>query len=238
MTVCPFVSIICVTYNRLKFIPSLLNSVSSQTYRKDRFELIIVDDGDENIFDCIVEKKYDYTIKYYKIRKKMKLGEKRNFSHTLINKETAYVSYFDDDDVHSPCRLQHSVQMLISNPQYFCAGSSLMFVYFPQRKEMYEFGPYSENHATAGTFTFHVDLLKITSFDDNSSFAEESFFLKKYAIPVIQLNPLKTILVIAHGQNTVRKEQFIGSRYVKKSYIDVEFFTKNRPDKMFYQNVM
>lgn len=236
-TTIPYVSIICVTYNRKKFIPSLLESVNKQMYCKNHFELIIVDDGIENSEDCVREKKYRFPIKYYAMEKKMKLGEKRNFSHTLIDSRSTYISYFDDDDVHSPMRVLHAVQMLQQNPSYLCAGSSQMYVFFPALDQMYQFGPYMDNHATAGTITFHVRLLKLTSYDNNACFAEESSFFKNYQIPILQLHPLQTILVIAHSQNTINKDQFIeGSDFVKKSYLSPDYFLRGRQDASFFKN--
>ena len=67
----PYVSIICVTYNRKKFIPSLLESVTKQIYCKKHIELIIVDDGTENSEEYIQEKKFDFRIKYYTLEKKI-----------------------------------------------------------------------------------------------------------------------------------------------------------------------
>ena len=49
----PFVSIICITYNRRHFIPTLLECVINQDYIKNRFELIIVDDGTDKIYNLI-----------------------------------------------------------------------------------------------------------------------------------------------------------------------------------------
>ena len=39
----PYVSVICVTYNRRPFFPSFFECMRAQTYPKKRFEVIIVD---------------------------------------------------------------------------------------------------------------------------------------------------------------------------------------------------
>lgn len=228
----PFVSIICVTYNRRSFIPVFLENVNNQLYPKSRYELIIVDDGSDSIQDLFEKKDNDkFQIKYHRLLKKMNLGEKRNYSHTLIDKRTKYISYFDDDDYHCQDRLCHSIEMLVKNPSFLCAGSTILFVFFPKINQMFQFGPYFvDNHATAGTFTFHVDLLKITRFNNKSCFGEEKTFLKNYQIPLLQLNPLKTILVVAHTHNTVDKKQFVGSIFSKESYVSVNFFLKLKPE--------
>ena len=45
-------------------------------------------------------------------------------------------------------------------------------------------------------------------------------FLKGYTIPMIQLNPAKTILVISHDTNTFDKKKILGDedRYKAKTY--------------------
>ena len=87
---------------------------------------------------------------------------------------------------------------------------------------MYKFGPYGKNHATAGTFAFKRKLLKITKYEDNALLAEEKYFLKDYTIPFVQLDPLKTILVIAHSQNTFDKKKLINlSSYCSESNLTI-----------------
>jgi hypothetical protein len=89
---------------------------------------------------------------------------------------------------------------------------------------MYRFGPYSPTHATAGTFTFKVELLKDTQYD--ASLAEERHFLKGYTIPFVQLDPLKTIFVVSHEHNTFDKKILLGSKNnsYKKSSKTIESF--------------
>jgi len=41
----PFVSIVTPTYNRRRFIPSLIKMIQTQTYPRDRMEWVVYDDG-------------------------------------------------------------------------------------------------------------------------------------------------------------------------------------------------
>ena len=43
----PFVSLVTPTYNRRRFIPSLIRIIELQTYPRDRMEWILLDDGQE-----------------------------------------------------------------------------------------------------------------------------------------------------------------------------------------------
>jgi glycosyltransferase involved in cell wall biosynthesis len=204
----PFVSVICVTYNRRPFFPTFFKSIALQDYPHSRFEVIIVDDGTDKIKD-LVEACGIPQVKYFELSEKMPLGKKRNYSHTLVDPRTKYITYFDDDDYQHPQRISHSVEMLEKNPQALCAGSSELYVYFKHIKQMYQFGPYGPNHATAGTFMFRKDLLDSSHYQDTACLAEEKHFLKNYTVPFVQLNPLKNILVFSHEHNTFDKRKLL-----------------------------
>ena len=55
----------------------------NQTYPRDKMEWIIVDDGTDKIEDLIKQSNLPQ-IRYFKVKKKMKLGEKRNFMHKYV----------------------------------------------------------------------------------------------------------------------------------------------------------
>jgi hypothetical protein len=74
---------------------------------------------------------------------------------------------------------------------------------------MYQCGPYGPNHATAGTFAFRRELLEKTQYESHAALAEEKAFLKDYTIPFVQLDPMKTILVFSHEQNTFDKRKLL-----------------------------
>ena len=55
MTFKPFFSIIIPTYNRPQILAGCLEAIALLEYPRDRFEVIVVDDGSENPLDSIVE---------------------------------------------------------------------------------------------------------------------------------------------------------------------------------------
>ena len=222
----PFVSIICVTYNRRPFFPAFFDSIKHQDYPHSRFEVIIVDDGTDKVRD-VVEACGIPQVKYFELPEKLSLGKKRNYSHTLIDSRTRYITYFDDDDYHHPSRISHSVDMLEKNPKALCAGASELYVYFKHIKQMYQFGPYGPNHATAGTFMFRKTLLEGSEYEDSACLAEEKHFLKNYTVPFVQLDPMKTILCFSHEHNTFDKRILLENphpQYCKPSTKTVTHF--------------
>ena len=200
----PFVSICTPTYNRRPFFPMAIECFNNYDYPKDRMEWIIVDDGTDPIEDLV---KDIPQVKYFREEKQMVLGRKRNYMHEKCKGDI--IVYQDDDDYYPPDRISHAVEKLMSDPKVMAGGSTVLFLYFKHVQQMYRFGPYSDNHATAGTFAFKRELLKETKYDDFKALAEEKDFLKGYTVPFIQFDPLKSILVFSHNHNTFDKKKLL-----------------------------
>jgi len=227
----PFISICTPTFNRRPFIKYMLMCFENQTYPKHLMEWIIIDDGTDKIEDLVT---HIPQIKYFKYDAKMTLGRKRNLAHEKARGDI--IVYMDDDDYYPPERVSHAVEVLRSNPQALCAGSSEMHVYFKHIRQMYRFGPYGPNHSTAATFAFRRELLRMTRFEDNASVAEERFFLKEYTIPFAQLDPMKSILVFSHDHNSFDKKILLESpnQFMGVSDKTVEQFIKEEPLRTFF----
>ena len=228
----PFVSICTPTFNRRPFIPFLIRCFQLQTYPKDRIEWVIVDDGTDPIGDLV---KDIPQVKYYYYEEKMLLGKKRNLMHQKCLGDI--IVYMDDDDYYPPQRVEHAVEKLQNNPSYLLAGASEMYIYFDSKKKIYQCGPYKQYHATAATFAFKKELLKDTLYDDDNAFAEETKFTKGYTIPLIQLEPLKTILVFSHKHNSLNKEKMLDNPEQSKmsvSRLTVNDFVRDVDSKQFY----
>ncbi len=230
----PLVSICTPTFNRRPFIESMFECFRHQTYPHDRMEWIIVDDGTDPINDLVKTANIPQ-IKYFRIEKKMSLGQKRNYMHT--HAKGSIIVYMDDDDYYPPERVEHAVERLMSDKTVLCAGSSEMYLYFKHINKMYQLGPYGPNHATAATFAFKSRLLDDTRYEDHAALAEEKAFLKNYTIPFIQLDPMKTILVFSHNHNTFDKKKLLENmnpQFIKESSKTVEDFIKEPTIKKFF----
>ena len=105
---------------------------------------------------------------------------------------------------------------------------------------MYQFGPYSPTHATAGTFAFKRQLIDESSYDDTACLAEERKFLKDYTVPFVQLDPRKTILVFSHEHNTFDKRKLLegtpNPQFCKPSPRTVDEFVKEADLKEFFMH--
>ena len=230
----PFVSICTPTYNRRPFIPSLIKSIQQQRYPINKLEWIIVDDGEDAIEDLV---KDISIVKYVRYNAKITLGHKRNVMNSLAKGD--YIIYFDDDDYYPPTRIYHAINTLLNNPSFLIAGSSELLIYYNHLKEIWKFGSSGRYHSTAATFAFHKRLLNITKFDDNAEGGEERTFLKDFTIPLIQLNPIHTILVFSHLFNTFDKKMLLknGSNIRKTLYHPIHII-EGEQNKKFYLHDM
>ncbi len=233
-----FVSILTPTYNRRTFLPGIIACYKSQNYPMDRMEWIILDDGEDNVKDVFDEaSKTIPNIRYIRHDTKLLIGAKRN----ILNKEAKgdILIAMDDDDYYPPDRVHHVVMRFQANPKIELAGSSHIYMYFTDDKTIYSFGPYFERHATNGTMAWRKSYAKTHKYDETVTHAEERSFLDEYKHPMIQLDPFKTMLVIAHNKNTFDKRSLRETKdnangLVKKTNMKVKDFIKDASVRKFF----
>lgn len=226
-----FVSVVCPTYNRRNFLPNLIHQFNYQTYPQSDMELLIIDDSKESNQDLINQYEQK-NIRYIFLEERIPLGKKRNMLNSIVQKEckTDIIVCFDDDDYYSPERVEHAVKTLNNYPQIMIAGSSIIHIYYTGHKEIIEFGPYTQYHATNGTFAYKVEYLITHSYEDEKTMAEESYFTNQFREPLVQLDYKKVMLCISHNTNTVDKEKFKTTG--KKCNIKLEEFFNINDNKM------
>ena len=231
----PFVSIITPTYNRRKFIPSLIACYLQQTYPLNRMEWIIYDDGDDKVEDIF--KKFEKKIpnlRYIYDEEKKNIGAKRN----ILNKEAKgdIIIAMDDDDFYFPDRVKHVVFSFSRKPTYELAGSSEINLYFSDTKDIWKLGPYHANHATNGTMAWKKSYANTHTYDETVTFAEEKSYLDNYKHPMIQLDPMKVMLVMSHSDNTFDKKKLRDSPnpFVKKTTLKLKDFIKDKEMRDFF----
>lgn len=234
----PLVSIITPTYNRRRFIPYLIKMVQQQTYPRDRMEWIVYDDGQEPVGDLLkAEKENLPRLHYIFSEDKMTIGEKRN----RLNEEAKgdILVAMDDDDYYFPERVSHAVSALQKNPNVDLAGSSHIYMYFTDTKEIYSIGPYFSLHATNGTMAWRKRYSLKHKYDETVAFAEEKSFLENYKNPLIQLAPMKVMLVISHTDNTFDKTQLRNNKnpLIKRTDFKLSNFIKDNELKEFFSTL-
>jgi glycosyltransferase involved in cell wall biosynthesis len=232
----PFVSVVTPTYNRRRFIPYLIECYKSQTYPKDRMEWIILDDGSDPVEDLF--KALTLPNMYY-IRKtdKQNIGAKRN----ILNREACgdIIVAMDDDDYYPPERVSAVVTAFKQKPNIQLAGSSEIYMYYTDIKMIYKLGPYAPTHATNGTMAWRRSYADSHVYDETVTHAEEKSFLDAYKHPMIQLDPMKVMLVMSHTDNTFDKKKMreqANNPYVKKTAMKIRDFIKDSKIREFFAN--
>lgn len=210
-----FVSCICATYNRRRFLPYLLHIYKNQTYPPHKRELVILDDSpttNQDIIDEFKRKNPKENIMYHYQSEKLTLGKKRNELNKLAKGDI--LINFDDDDYYPPDKVKYTVTKM-NQQKADVAGSSEIYLYFTQTKQMMISGPFSNCHSTNGTIAFRKSWLYggnnifnktiQRKYNDDANKAEEKDFLDDFQNPILQIPALTAILCIAHGENTVDK---------------------------------
>jgi glycosyltransferase involved in cell wall biosynthesis len=235
----PFVSILTPTYNRRKFIPSIIECFKNQTYPKDRMEWIIYDDGTDPVGDLFEPLKVKYpNIRYVYNSEKKLIGAKRNTLNDLA-KGDIFV-WMDDDDFYPPERVQYAVTMLQKFPKVQLAGSSLIYLYYFDTGKIHSFGPINQQHATNGTMAIRKEYARTHKYDETVAFAEEKSFLDDYKHPMVQLDPLKTMLVMCHSNNTFDKRNIRDkgtNPLMKETSMKLRDFIRTAAQREFYVNL-
>lgn len=248
----PFVSIVTPTYNRRKFIPQCIAGIRAQTYPLDRIEWLVYDDGTEKVGDLLASDSplvHGLNVRYFSSDVKLNIGVKRNFLHTQAAGEI--IVTMDDDDYYSPDRVMHAVNTLMSTcrptaskPIGVCedgiCGSSRNFMYFTDDSSIWEVGPYGPRHATFGTMAYTKAYALKHKCDESVTFAEEIVFTNSYKSPLVQLDPLKVMVVICHRENTFNKDKLrkdASNPFIKRSGMKLRQLIRDAKTREFYSSV-
>lgn len=232
----PFVSVLTPTYNRGKFIPSAVACYRAQVYPHTRMEWILLDDGTDPVETEFLALTKDLpNIRYIRLEDKRNIGEKRN----ILNREAKgdILISFDDDDYYPPERVSHVVQQFQKYPTKELAGSSIIYMYYTKQQQIIKLGPYGPKHATNGTLAARASYGKTHFYNEYETHAEEVEFLENYVHPMIQLDPMKVMLVMSHSENTFDKERFLTeeSPFVKRTSFRLKDFVKEKSLREFYE---
>jgi glycosyltransferase involved in cell wall biosynthesis len=226
MTKChPLVSILTPTCNRRLFIPQYLRNLRRQQY-PGPIEVVIADDGDDSVEDLI---RADPRVRYLRLTTRTPLGTKRNMLAAEARGQV--LVHMDDDDYYPPSRVSHAVTTLLSGDALI-AGSSQMYIYDTATDRMAVSGPFGACHATAATFAYRREYLIDHKFNDAAKAQEEPGFTNGFSVPMIQLDPRMTILVIRHAQNTWDKSRTATNR----SELKLKNFVRDTDDRRFYRH--
>jgi glycosyltransferase involved in cell wall biosynthesis len=198
-------------------------------------EWIVLDDGSDRVEDIFSEAKDKLTnFRYLYEEEKKNIGAKRN----RLNRESKgeIIVAMDDDDFYFPERVHAVVQAFKKNPKHELAGSSEIYMYYSDIKEIYKLGPYHPNHATNGTMAWRRSYASTHLYDEEVTHAEERSYLDNYKHPMLQLDPKKVMLVMSHTENTFDKKKMRDepNPFVKKTTMKLKDFIRDGELRTFF----
>lgn len=201
-------------------------------------EWIILDDGSDPVEDLFQAAAATIpNLRYIRDPEKKVIGAKRNRLNDEAKGEI--IVAMDDDDYYPPERVAAAVKAFRAQPKVNLAGSSEVYMYYSDIKEIYKLGPYNPNHATNGTMAWRRSYAATHRYDETVTHAEEKSFLEGYKHPMIQLDPKKVMLVMSHSENTFDKKKMReqeNNPLVKKTVMKLRDFIKEKPLRDFFQD--
>ncbi len=233
----PFVSLLTPTFNRRRFIGQLATYILAQTYPLARMEWVVLDDGTDPVEDVLAPYSSRIAIQYIRVSPeegKLNVGAKRNRLHKAARGDICVC--MDDDDYYPPERVAHAVTTLRSQKAAELVGASRNHMYFTDDGSIWSVGPYARNHATFGTMAYTRRYALAHPCDETKLNAEEVEFTRQYTEPLVQLNPMKTMLVLCHTENTFSKNNLRDpdSPVIRKTTLKLRDFVGNAGARAFY----
>ena len=201
-----------------------------------------MDDGTDKVGDLFDPKKTGLkNVRYVALPEgqKLKIGAKRNAMNELAKGDICVC--MDDDDYYPPNRVSDAVFKLrsgLKNKIPLVAASEI-YLYFTDRNEVWKAGPYNRNHGTNGTMAYWRSYFKDHKYDPDAEKAEERSFTNDWKTPMLQLDGLKTMLVMCHNFNTFDKRRLIENPgpVFQKSTLKLNFFIKDKAARAFYEGL-
>jgi glycosyltransferase involved in cell wall biosynthesis len=196
----PKVTISTITANRRQFFEHTIRNVCTQLAQGFDIEWVVVEDGDESVEDLVKPLEF---VRYARLNGKNSVAFKRNVANDMARGD--YILFFDDDNFAFPHRTLVSVNAL-SRSNLAMAGSSDMLIFDRHSWKIFQVGPFSDMHATLGTWCIRREMLQRARFQDADLKGEEVAFTRNWTVPILQLGALNTSISFSHGTNTVPKK--------------------------------
>ena len=207
------VSICIPVWNRRNFLPFILRNLMIQDYPKELLEVVIDDDGEEELFGNTEELEAfknivkPIKVQYLKYNFKRTIGKKRN--NMVIKSSYDTIAMMDSDDLYTKTYISHSLQILKEKKVGMVGTPNMIMLYPPYSNKdfyyLYTGGHKRLLHECSMVFT--KKWWKRSPKFEDSSRGEGAKILKD--ISKVELtDPRKVMIQICHNNNTINKEEF------------------------------
>jgi glycosyltransferase involved in cell wall biosynthesis len=205
----PFISLVTPTQSgRIKSLFLLKEMLLEQTYISKVREWVIstVSTDMAPIIEKLQSELENIKIVLVQCEPDSKIGRLRNKANNACKEDI--IICMDDDDYYPPERLETAYETLIKSDKQI-AGCSPTFIYDFVFEQQYQFITLGDMHTINCAMAFKKEYLKTHQHDEVCANAEEFSFCNNFTVPMEQLDPLKTINVSSHMQNTYNKRYLI-----------------------------
>lgn len=197
----PLISCIMPTANRRDFVRRALEYFQQQDYQPR--ELIVVDDGQEDLSDMVAGLG---EVTYLRLSKRVTIGAKRNLACQKARGNI--IAHWDDDDWYAPTRLSFQAAPIIQN-EADITGLDTRFIFDLGSRQCWTVTPGLHRRMFVGDVHGGTLMFRKTIFDagtcyPNANIAEDAAFLRVALRSARRLLPLSNpdlFVYVRHGTN-------------------------------------
>lgn len=219
----PAVSILTPCYMRREFLPLIVSNIQCQRYPKEKLELVILQDGPEDLFINQAELnkfRAEIGIKLtYKYEKNIRrsIGEKRNKLVKMASHKIC--AMMDSDDIYISDYIRYSVNALKQYNAGITSSACMIFTYpkLDFKMTAIKCGYKYQCHEACAVFTKKY-FNSVGGFQKTSAGEGVKLFGGTES-KILNLDINRLMICVAHDDNTVDKQQFV------KNNVDFAEFT-------------
>jgi glycosyltransferase involved in cell wall biosynthesis len=195
----PLVTCIMPTFDRRSYVPQAVRCFLRQDY--PNLELLVVDDGTDPVRDCVPE---DERIRYIRLDRRLKLGEKRNFACEHARGE--FIVHWDDDDWYPSWRVSAQVSALLGEGADV-SGTSRVYFYDAGADRAWEYcyGSRKNSWVAGSTLAYRKSFWARNKFPDISIGEDSRFLWSRVPKKIADLADSGLCVASVHPRNTSRK---------------------------------
>ena len=199
----PYVSICILTYNRPFFIKLLNYHINNINYPINKFEIIIIDDGNHDISHLLPKLT---NIKYFKYNNQNTISWKRNQAVKMSSYDI--IAFMDDDDLYPPDSLLYRISYLINSNKscIFCSTIGCFDIY-NNTSIIHSTSIFDslENKVSEATLTFYKTFWIQKNFNNYDIFNEGKYFIQNRTHLCKDISFDNIIIQLLHKSNTIPK---------------------------------
>ncbi|MDQ6770832.1 MAG: glycosyltransferase family 2 protein [Gemmatimonadota bacterium] len=186
MTKMPTISVLVPAHNQEKYIGRCLRSLLSQTYPREAFEIVVIDDSSQDRTAFALELfKEDITL----VRNETNLGLPSSLNRGILATSAPYVVRVDSDD-YVNAEFLNLLHLFLSNNRYMDA-IACDYLVVNDREEVLERKNCAEDPIACGIMFRTEQLIDVGLYDESFRLHEERDlrfrFLQKYEIHRLEL---------------------------------------------------